>query len=594
MDDPDARWAMPPRLLPIEYLQRGEPAMDRAQLFDRAPIAMVCLDEPGQVLAANHATAHLLGRPVNYMQRRPFVTLVAQEDQRRLVSHLTRVANGERCETDLTMVMPRGTTLPTTLVSTPIMRGNHFEYSHNAILDMSRRWQVEKTLKKASERLEHIAHHDALTGLANRYLFEDRLVRAVTRCRRNGWMGALVFVDLDRFKFYNDTFGHAVGDAILVEAATRLAMAVREQDTVCRYSGDEFLLILENITSQADVDVVLGKLRDEINRPVYGVADRPLQLSASFGATLFDKSTRDAGLLIKQADVAMYQVKKSRRDGFGYYSPQVDAVAARRRQLEADLGMAVSGLQLRLEYQAQVDIDARHISGCEALLRWEHPVRGRILPDEFIEIAEHAGLTEKIGEWVLHRACADARRWLDEGYQLDCIAVNVSARDVSSERLIGYVQDALATSGLPPSLLEIEITETSVMHQPASAAKVLGQLSELGVRLALDDFGTGYSSLRCLNDFPFNRIKIDKSFVLGLDHNEGNGAIIMAMTSMAENLGIEVIAEGVETESQMSKLAAWGVKLMQGFLFARPDSAEHFLSLLSAPLRTIPQSLPAA
>lgn len=505
------------------------------------------------------------------MQHRPLITMVHQADRRRVVSHLMRLAQGDDVEIDIVLEMPHGTPLPVTLLSTPIIDASgSLRFSQHALLDMSRRREVERTLQQTAARLDHLAHHDALTGLANRYLMEDRLAQAVARCRRNGWLGALVFVDIDRFKLYNDTYGHATGDAILVEAATRLSLAVREQDTVCRYSGDEFLVILENITSQADVDTVLGKLREEFRRPVYGVADRALELSASFGATLFDRNTRDAGLLIKQADLAMYEVKQNGQDAVGYYSPQINAGAERRRLLEADLAQALDGSQFELQFQPQVDAASGRVKGCEALLRWHHPSRGLIEPSEFIPIAEHRGHIAQITGWALVTACQAARRWLEQGLAFERIAVNVSARDLSSPYLTTQVAQALQHAGLPADMLEIEVTETSVMHYPEVAARTLRALAATGVKLALDDFGTGYSSLKCLKDHAFDRIKIDRSFVDALGRHAGNDAIVTAMVSMASSLGVEVVAEGVEHPGQRVRLLDAGVPLMQGKLFTPP------------------------
>ena len=553
-------------------------------LYELAPVALVCLDEPGCVLAANQATARQLGRAVGYMRGRPFVTMVAQRDRRRLFSHLARVAGGAYCELDLTMEMAHGTELPVTLVSKPVFDGDgRFLCSSNAVLDVSRRQQAESTLRQAKERLDHIAHHDALTGLPNRYLFDDRLTRALARCRRHGWLGALVFVDIDRFKFFNDSYGHDVGDAVLIEAATRLAMSVREHDTVCRFSGDEFLIILENVTSRADVEAILVKLREEFARPLYGLTERPLQLTASFGATLFDKSARDADAIIKQADMAMYEVKQDSRDGIGYFSRQLAAEGERRRLLEADLRIAASETnQLRLEFQPQVDARTQRPCGCEALLRWDHPSQGLIQPGEFIGLAEHASLSGVLTRWVLREACLQARRWLDDGRDFGRVAVNVSPRDLAGSGLVECVDAALESSGLPPSRLEIEVTESSVMHHPLEARRALRQLNARGVRIALDDFGTGYSSLRCLQDYCFDRIKIDRSFVAELGDSAGADAIVQAMVSMARSLGIEVVAEGVETSRQMQHLRRHGVNLMQGFLFSRPVAHEA-LAALSSP-----------
>ncbi len=538
-------------------------------LFERAPVPLACLDEPGCITYANHALARFLGRPADYLLGRPLITFVAQPDRRRLVSYLARIATGEHCEFELTMTMPHGTELPVMIMSAPLGEGPAGSRSQCALIDVSRLKATEKTLSQARDHLDHLAHHDALTGLPNRYLFEDRLELALSRCRRHGWLGALIFADIDHFKHYNDTYGHHIGDSVLIEAATRLTMNVRENDTVCRYSGDEFLLILENVTSRADVDAVMAKLREEFSRPVYGITDKPLDISGSFGATLFDKNTRDSDSLVKEADVAMYDAKSQRRNDFAFYSPQVNAAAIRRRAIEAELKQALAGEEFRLVYQPQVDLRSGQVIGCESLLRWDNATLGAVGPDEFIEIAENMGTIEPISRWVLNHACNQAVDWRRRGIS-GRLAVNVSARDVSFDDLVDYVSAALKHSGLEPAMLEIEVTESSIMHHPASARRVLTELVDMGVGLALDDFGTGYSSLRCLKEFPFDRIKIDQSFVEDLPDNAETRAIVSAMVSMASNLGIGILAEGVETRPQVECLQHAGIQFAQGYLFGRP------------------------
>ncbi|MFK8014809.1 MAG: putative bifunctional diguanylate cyclase/phosphodiesterase [Gammaproteobacteria bacterium] len=555
-------------------------------LFVNAPAPMLCLDEPGRIIMPNNRVATLLGRTLDNLTGRPFLTVTQGSDRRRLISHLARVADGQNCELDLTVKMPRGTEVPVSMISSPVLdRNGQFKYSNNVVLDVSRYRRVEETLSKAKEHLTHIAHHDALTGLPNRYLFEDRLKQAVLRCRRNGWLGALVFIDIDRFKLYNDMHGHEVGDAVLVEAATRLSLNLREQDTVCRYSGDEFILILEDVTSVADVNKIVDKLQNQFSRPIYGLLKRPLALTASFGATIFDKSTQDtdADALVRQADAAMYEAKQTPKAGFELYSPRSDAAASNRRMLVADFESALSQKQLWLAYQPQIDWQTSTLVGVESLIRWDHPKLGLVAPSYFIEIAETTEYSERICRWVLLEACNRLRHWDEEGISVPRIAVNVSPRDVCGAHLIEYVEEALESSGIAPGRLEVEITETSVLHHPPTAERVLGELSEKGVHLALDDFGTGYSSLRYLRDYPFDRIKIDRSFVADLITRPENQVFIDAMVSMASSLGIAVVAEGVESAEQGQRLADAGVDIMQGYYHSRPlthDKLAPFMNSL--------------
>ncbi len=561
-------------------------------LFTDAPAPMVCLDEPGRIVLSNNRASALLGRSTDHLSGRPFVTVTRSEDQPRLVSHLARVAGGESCEIDFTMIMPRGIEVPVSMCSSPVLgRTGHFKYSNNVLLDVSRYRRVEETLSKAKEHLTHIAHHDKLTGLPNRYLFEDRLEQAVLRCRRNGCLGALVFIDIDRFKLYNDMHGHEVGDAVLIEAATRLSLNLREQDSVCRYSGDEFIVILEDVTSVADVNKIVDKLQSQFSRPIYGLLDRPLALNASFGATIFDKATQDTDALVRQADAAMYEAKQTPRVGFELYSPRSDAAASNRRMLVGDFEKALSENQLWLAYQPQIDWNTSALVGVESLIRWNHPKLGLIAPSYFIEIAETTEYSERICRWVLLEACAMLRRWDEAGIKVPRIAVNVSPHDVCGAHLLDFVDEALESSGIVPGRLEVEVTETSVLHHPPTAERVLGELCAKGVHLALDDFGTGYSSLRYLRDYPFDRIKIDRSFVADLVTRPENQVFIDAMVSMAASLGIAVVAEGVETAEQGQRLADAGVDIMQGFYLAKPLTPEAFGEFATSIPKCLPQSI---
>jgi diguanylate cyclase (GGDEF)-like protein/PAS domain S-box-containing protein len=426
--------------------------------------------------------------------------------------------------------------------------------------------------KQSQEQLYRAAHFDALTGLPNRKQMEIRLQQELALAGQSAAPLALLFIDFDRIKTINDSLGHNAGDIVLAELASRMRGALREGDTIARIGGDEFVTILPDIRHAAAVEGVLAKLAAAI-APAIAIGEHIIHSTASIGVALFPQDGDDGETLLKNADVAMYAAKRAGRDAWRFYAPEMNAASAGLLALENELRGALGREELELHYQPQVDLVHGRISGFEALLRWRHPVRGLVSPAEFIPLAEETGLIVPIGEWVLREACRQARIWSGQFDPKLCMAVNLSARQFVHAGLLQSIAAALADSGLAAANLELELTESLVMHEPEKSAGILHELKAMGITLAMDDFGTGYSSLAYLNRFPLDVLKIDRSFVKGIGEGAGDAALCEAIIAMAGALCLEVVAEGVETHAQLGFLAERHCDRMQGFLFSRPLAA---------------------
>jgi len=434
--------------------------------------------------------------------------------------------------------------------------------------------QLERQIaerKQAEELARHLADHDALTGLPNRRLLEDRLTQALALSYRNRKQTAVMFIDLDRFKMINDSLGHAVGDLLLQEVARRLVKLMRVGDTICRIGGDEFVIVLPEIKRSSDAANVAQKVIEELSAPVT-IDARELHVTPSIGITVFPDDGRDAEALIGNADAAMYHAKEMGRANYQFFTDQMNLAASRRLRLENDLRRALQKGELVVHYQPIADLHSGKIRAHEALLRWQHPSRGLVQPADFLQLAEDAGLLVGIGEWVLREACRFAGFiGAEHGVQ---VAVNLSSRQFSDPRLVELVRRVLADSGLPPALLALEISEATAMLQADVAASTLNKLKALGVTLALDDFGTGASSLVSLRRFAVDRLKIDRSFVADLPADENARALAGGIVGLAHALGLTVIAVGVETPAQRELLAALGCDQAQGSLIGKPVDAD--------------------
>jgi len=460
------------------------------------------------------------------------------------------------------------------LENAALIDGPEGEVIEGTVIDITER-------KRAEEQVKHLAFHDALTGLPNRLLFQDRLNVAVVQAHRTHQKLAVLFLDIDRFKVINDSLGHSVGDELLRRMADRVAGCVREGDTVARLGGDEFTVLVPGIGQDQDAATIAQKILDAVRLPFW-IDQRELFVTTSVGLAVYPADGADAETLVRNADTAMYRAKEQGRDNYQPYAPAMNARALERLSLESRLRQALHNGELVLVYQPLVDLRTGKIRGAEALLRWREPSFGQIAPTEFIPIAELSGLIVPIGEWVLRTACARVRAWHRAGFPHLSIAVNLSSRQLQQSGLLRQVTSALEESGMPASALDLEITETNAMQNAEASISTLGSLKDLGVSLSMDDFGTGYSSLNYLKRFPIDRIKIDQSFVRDVTQDSDAAAIVAAVIAMAHSLQISVVAEGVETDEQLAILRQSACDEMQGYLFSPPVGEREFEELLRA------------
>jgi diguanylate cyclase (GGDEF)-like protein/PAS domain S-box-containing protein len=427
--------------------------------------------------------------------------------------------------------------------------------------------------------MTHLAQHDALTDLPNRMMLGDRLTQAISMARRNHHLLAVLFLDLDGFKNINDSLGHSIGDMLLQSVSARLLRCIRKSDTVSRQGGDEFVVLLPEITHAADAAVSATKILTELKH-VHNIGERRLHVTASIGISTYPDHGQSGETLIKNADTAMYHAKQCGRDNYQFFKPDMSLRAVERQSLEGQLRYALERKELLLYFQPKVNLKTGSLTGVEALVRWQHPERGLLLPGQFLPIAEDTGMIVPIGHWVLREACRQTREWLDAGFPAVPVAVNISFLEFRSKQFLDHVGIALEDTCLDPGYLDLELTETVLMQHAESTINVLGELKNIGVRLAVDDFGTGYSSLSYLTRFPIDSLKLDQSFVRNITTKLNDAIVVSAVIGMAKSLKQIVVAEGVETLQQLSFLQAHGCDEAQGYYFSRPVAAQHFASLL--------------
>lgn len=435
--------------------------------------------------------------------------------------------------------------------------------------------------KQSAERIHRLAHYDALTDLPNRVLFNERCTHALKLASREHYLVAVMFLDLDHFKLINDSLGHPVGDALLKAAAKRLSGQLRSEDTVARLGGDEFVVILEKVSSTETTEEVANKLIKSFSEPFH-IDTHDLAVGLSIGISIYPNDGMDTMTLLKHADIALYRAKEQGRGTVRFFEAHLTRIAEERQYLIGELHHAIVHNELEVHYQPQFSATSKRLIGAEALLRWHHPKLGLVPPDKFIPIAEDSGLIVSIGEWVLEQACRQVKTWLDEGFKFSSLAVNLSGVQIQRGNIEATVMRALSASGLPAPVLELEITETYIMQQAKRDIRVLNQLCDMGVRLAIDDFGTGQSSLSYLKQLPVETLKIDRSFISDCPGDSDDAAIAMAIVAMGHSLRLSVLAEGVETEEQLTFVQEIGCDIVQGYHFGKPMPAHQFRSLLSA------------
>ena len=497
----------------------------------------------------------------------------SRELQDRLKQTIVRSARGELVRIEVAHPDENGTLHAIDFSLKPIFDEQNQVYAMIAEgRDITERIQTQ-------ERLRFMAQHDALTGLPNRLLLLDRLKQALARAHWRKRLVAVMFVDLDRFKNINDSLGHDAGDRLLQQLGERFRHCVRDGDTVARFGGDEFVILLDDIASESDITAIAQKVLEAL-QPSFAVDKQSLYISASIGISLFPNDGDDSSTLLKHADMAMYRAKEAGKNTYQFFAAEMSSRAFERLSLETSLRKALERAELLLHYQPQIDVETGAIVGVEALVRWQHPEFGMVLPNEFIAIAEETGLISLIGQWVLQSACAQLARWRKDGWTQLRLSVNLSPRQFQVPGLIGTIKQALDATAIDPDQLELEITEGILVSHTPAMLEALEALRALNVRLAIDDFGTGYSSLSYLRRFPIDTLKIDRSFVHDIPRDADDSAIVAAIIALAKSLKLEIVAEGVERAAQRDLLRGLGCRIMQGYFFSRPLSAEDMTKLL--------------
>lgn len=452
--------------------------------------------------------------------------------------------------------------------------------NHSLQSEILERQRVEEDLKTQRQQLEYLASYDELTGLPNRSLFYKRLTYAMDQARRQGTQCALAFIDLDNFKYVNDTFGHHAGDDLLRMISSKLNETVRRGDVLCRFGGDEFALLIDGISNAEHIRKIIERINATLGQ-VCTLGKLQLYPTASIGVAIFPDDGMDVESLLKNADAAMYKAKELGRNNFQFYTNSMNQDVSKRLMMETNLRKALERQEFFLLYQPIVNIHTEQVVAVEALLRWRNQQGEIISPDSFIRVAELSGLIVPIGQWVLQEACQQGKAWASEGIVLNKICVNLSARQFQHRELLSNIRDVMEHSGLAKGWLELEITESAVMQEPEITANILAVIKALGVTIAIDDFGTGYSSLAYLKRFPVDKLKIDRTFVSDICRDPDDAAIVFAVINMAHSLGIGVIAEGVETFEQLQYLRAKGCDEAQGYYFGRPMVARDITAMIA-------------
>ncbi|WP_020677113.1 putative bifunctional diguanylate cyclase/phosphodiesterase [Geopsychrobacter electrodiphilus] len=558
-------------------------------IVNNSPDFVYVLDKNGHFTFVNDTAEGLLGYTRDELLGRHYSDLVFEEDLPLARYVFNERRTGERSTRNVELRLKVNTEqretrtfdthlLPIELSSVGMYNAgytgdpNKFIGTYGCARDMTER-------KRAAELIHFHAYHDQLTSLPNRALFEDRLGLAIAHSKRNEKMLAVIFLDLDRFKLINDTLGHSLGDQVLQGVAERIQGCLRAEDTLSRFGGDEFTLLLPQLEDQRDAATVAKKILMRICEP-YLIGEHEMFLSASIGIALFPDAGETGDSLLRAADVAMYHIKGEGKNGFAFFQESMTAGWGEHLSLERDLHRAIEDEQFSVFFQPKVNSSSSQIVGLEALIRWRHPIRGLIYPDQFIPLAETSKQIIQIDNWVLRTTCAEIRRWREQGLPPVPVSVNISVVQIEQPNFVQGILSTLAEFGIPGHLIEIEVTESGIMKNRETTALKLRALSQHGISIAVDDFGTGYSSLSYLHQFPVDTLKIDKSFVQQIKEGTSDACIVDAIVAMGRGLRLHIIAEGVETEAQLSYLQKIGCSEVQGFLFGGAQSAQQTFELL--------------
>ncbi|MAL97678.1 MAG: hypothetical protein CL583_04415 [Alteromonadaceae bacterium] len=544
-------------------------------MFDNHPDGAFIRDLDGSFLSINEAHEYLLGYSLEEFQAMSEERYVVPEFLERTRSAFDGARRGTAQKFHTRKIRKDDTRVDVEVVLFPVVVDGNIVGVHGVARDV--------TLANHNERrIKYLATHDALTGLANRTMLDDRLHHALEQAKRNDRQIGVLFLDLNRFKQINDSLGHEKGDQLLKIIASRLLGSVREADTVARLGGDEFVIVLEDLESSDAMSAIATAVIDTVEEPIR-LENHEVSVSTSVGGSVFPRDAWDANSLLKFADLAMYRAKEQGSGAFRFFDKRMNQHVLERLLTENALRLALQNDELEVYYQPRVNVESEKIVGLEALIRWHHPGRGLVLPSEFIPLAEEIGMITQIGEWVLETACRQSRIWADMGLPPTRISVNISAYQLSSPTFVERIQRVLGASGLNPCDLELEITESSLMKNLEVSCEHLNSLRSQGIFIAMDDFGTGYSSLAHIKQLPIDTLKIDQSFIVNIAEDHNDAAIVSATIALAHHLGLNVVAEGVTDEEQVAFLKAQHCQELQGYLFGKPRPAAQTTELLKSP-----------
>nr|WP_320114883.1 EAL domain-containing protein [uncultured Desulfuromonas sp.] len=540
--------------------------------IEQASEAIFWIDQHGRFSFVNDQACRSLGYSQQELEHLYLWEIDPEFPPQRWTLHWQNLKKSNKQVFETTHQRKDGTRFPVEVSANQCVFDNQ-EYHVAFVRDISLR-------KKYQQQLEHQSNHDALTGLANRVLLDDRIEQSIVHARRANRYVGIFLLDLDRFKVINDSLGHSQGDTILLKVAERLASCIRPGDTLSRLGGDEFAIVMCDVNATSDIRLMAKKILTVFDTP-FSLGGRELRITTSIGTSLFPRDGEHGEDLIRHADAAMYQAKSQGGNSFQFCSTEMDTRAHRALELEADLRLALVRDEFVLHYQPKVQIASGKMNGCEALVRWIHPDKGMVSPGDFIPLAEETGLIIALGSWVLREACRQFKAWQAEGVPPIKIAVNLSARQFLQSDFVEGIQAILNEFDMDPRWLDLELTESMVMQDPDHVAETLARLKEIGFALSLDDFGTGYSSLNYLRRFPIDCLKIDRSFILDVASDTTAASVANSVIGIAHSLGIHAIAEGVETREQYAFLALCECDSIQGFLFSKPLPAAELATLLT-------------
>jgi diguanylate cyclase (GGDEF)-like protein/PAS domain S-box-containing protein len=552
----------------------NEELCQAAAVFENTKEGVMIADDTHHVVAVNRAFVEITGYSANELIGHTPDVLRSRKNDAAFYRHIGEaVGKDGHWQGEIWDRRKNGEEYPAWL-SVSVVKDDEGRLSHyvSVFSDIT-------VLKEAEARLDQLAHHDPLTGLPNRLLLNARAEHALARARRSEKQMAVLFLDLDRFKYINDTLGHPAGDLLLQQVAERLKKCVRDEDTISRLGGDEFTVVLESLDGAGAAGLVARKILGALSEKTV-LFGREVFVTCSIGISLYPRDGEDIVTLFKNADSALYRAKEQGRDTYQFYTEELTALAVERLEMESDLRHALENNELVIHYQPQINLRSSQITGMEALVRWQHPRRGLLMPADFIPLAEDSGLIVPLGEWVLRSACGQAKTWLDAGLSMAPVAVNLSPRQFRQKDLVEKITGILRESGLPPDHLELEITEGLAMFNVEASIVVMDQLKDLGVRFSIDDFGTGYSSLSYLKRFPIDKIKIHQSFVQHITTDPEDAAISSAIISLTHSMKRKAIAEGVETDAQREFLMSHHCDEIQGYHFSKPGPADEIERLL--------------